>query len=745
MASVRRSTSLRHLLRRAGAALAVLVALGLSPVPQPAEGANSGIVTAQGGGFVVNGAPFRFVGTNAYFLVDAATDGSTAHTDQMMSVANALGFTVMRTWGFLDGPSAGAALQPSGGVYNEAAFQALDYVLAKADTAGVRLIVTLVNYWGDYGGMPQYVSWCAPGSSRDAFYTNATCQQLYKNYVSHMLNRVNTLNGRRYKDDPTVFAWELANEPRSGDRTGTILTQWVATMAAYIKSIDPAHMVTTGEEGFDTTSAGYTPISTYNNQGWLFDGGVGVSFTANTADPNIDFASIHLYPDAWNFGTTAGSNWVADHIKIARQLGKPLVLGEFGYVNSPASVYEGWLKTFEAEQGDGALIWQIICQVCGAYSGVSTAYPPITAVSDLMKNYAGLANAASGGSGGGGGGEAPTFTIGTTSATPSSVAAGQSVSVATSLTAGSAASGIVVDLDVLDSSGAQVARGSFTAQTFAANQTSPYSWTWAVPSTQAAGTYTVKVSVSDSTRATTYAVANAAATLTVTAPAPTAAFTIGSTTATPNPATRGGTVAVTTNVTSAAAASGIIVDLELFNAAGTRVGQQVLSGQSFTAGQSRSFTWNWLVPAGEATGTHTVKVGVFSTNWSKLYAWANQAATFAVDTPVALSFTAGTTTATPNPVSRGQRLSVTTSATASAAASGIIVDVEVFNGSGARVGQQVLSGQSFTAGQSRSFTWKWKVPTSLATGTYTVKVGIFSGNWATLYQWNNQAATVSIQ
>ncbi|MDI5787504.1 cellulase family glycosylhydrolase [Bacillus licheniformis] len=66
-----------------------------------------------------------------------------------------------------------------------------------------------------------------------------------------MLNRVNTYNGVKYKDDPAIMAWELANEPRvQSDRTGNTLVEWADEMSEFIKSIDQNHLVAVGDEGF---------------------------------------------------------------------------------------------------------------------------------------------------------------------------------------------------------------------------------------------------------------------------------------------------------------------------------------------------------------------------------------------------------------------------------------------------------------------------------------------------------------
>lgn len=51
------------------------------------------------------------------------------------------------------------------------------------------------------------------------------CRDAFKNYVKAILTRRNSITGVLYKDDPTIMAWDLANEPWVlGDDSGQILT-----------------------------------------------------------------------------------------------------------------------------------------------------------------------------------------------------------------------------------------------------------------------------------------------------------------------------------------------------------------------------------------------------------------------------------------------------------------------------------------------------------------------------------------
>ena len=83
------------------------------------------------------------------------------------------------------------------------------------------------------------------GKSYTLFYTDATMQQYYKDWLYKIVTRTNSITGVKYTDDPTIMAYELANEPRVGDnyernnnlKPGQIVCDWVYLMSSYIKCV----------------------------------------------------------------------------------------------------------------------------------------------------------------------------------------------------------------------------------------------------------------------------------------------------------------------------------------------------------------------------------------------------------------------------------------------------------------------------------------------------------------------------
>lgn len=67
------------------------------------------------------------------------------------------------------------------------------------------------DYWLS---LDRYVNWSSTATGKNDFYTDWECRQIYKRHIEHYVNRRNTYNGRLYKEDPTIFYWNLINEPR---------------------------------------------------------------------------------------------------------------------------------------------------------------------------------------------------------------------------------------------------------------------------------------------------------------------------------------------------------------------------------------------------------------------------------------------------------------------------------------------------------------------------------------------------
>ncbi len=307
---------LRHLLGPA-----VSAAVGLLCCLPPAEATPTEFVRRAGTRFILDENSFHFVGSNTYYLMvySVARDNLRPKVDEVLQEVSARGVKVVRTWAFNDGQGWNA-LQTSPGVYDEAVFQGLDYLLYKAQQLGLKLVLVLVNNWSEYGGMDQYVRWCNL-QYHDQFYTEPCPRTYYRNHIAAVIGRVNTFNGRLYRDDPTIFAWELANESRCpSDTSGDTLRNWLIEMSTYVRSLDANHLVTTGIEGFYDEDFGP----------WYMNGSEGVDFIRDHDFATVDYATAHSLPDDWGFDFATTMALVERQMgDAAHILGKPFVLEEF--------------------------------------------------------------------------------------------------------------------------------------------------------------------------------------------------------------------------------------------------------------------------------------------------------------------------------------------------------------------------------------------------------------------------------
>ncbi|CAI0423737.1 unnamed protein product [Linum tenue] len=301
-------------------------------------------------------------------MVLAADQSTRPKVSQLFQQASSVGLTVCRTWAFNDGQW--RALQKSPGVYDEDVFKALDFVVSEAKKYKIRLILSLSNNWDAYGGKAQYVKWGKEAG------LNLTSDDDFFSHPATVLNRVNTITNVTYKEDPTIFAWELMNEPRcTSDPSGDKLQSWIQEMAVYVKSMDPKHLVEIGLEGFYGPStpdkAQFNP-NTYATQ-------VGTDFIRNHMVLGVDFASVHMYADSWISQTITDAHvqftksWMESHIDDAEKyLGMPVVFTEFGVSvkdqgynstfrdNLYSTVYKTLLNsTKRGGSGAGSLMWQL--------------------------------------------------------------------------------------------------------------------------------------------------------------------------------------------------------------------------------------------------------------------------------------------------------------------------------------------------------------------------------------------------
>jgi mannan endo-1,4-beta-mannosidase len=327
--------------------------------------------TQRGGRFFVNNKPFRFVGANVAVMY---RDEDRERMPETMRKAAELGIKVVRVWAFGEGgpndvkPIADFNDWPrhhsfrfAPGQWNEEAFVHLDKVIAEAAKNNIYVQLCLTNWWRDTGGVTQYLRWAGINDAADdsfrfginnekafLFYTNPETRRLYREHIEKLATRRNTVTGVMYRDDPAIFGWELMNEAQVITGRWAERRAWFAEMSAYLKSLDPNHMIAPGAWGYRSSA---------ERREWL----------ADHALPTIDYADVHNYPrddhDSFIDSPASLKSFIENRAAAAFSLGKPLVMGEFGMsTDGHTDVMQAdWYRAFfdgNAQAGaGGAMFW----------------------------------------------------------------------------------------------------------------------------------------------------------------------------------------------------------------------------------------------------------------------------------------------------------------------------------------------------------------------------------------------------
>ena len=329
---------------------------------------NTGFVKAEGTRLTLNGLPYEFGGTNAFY---AALDYimSEAELKYMLREQARAGTSVIRVFSSFFDSVPPPSMMPEYGVFSESALRRLDLVLVEAAKRNIRVIIVLSNYWNFLGGMQKFVDVAYPsmGLPLETFYIDPYIREQWKGFVSVVLGRRNSITGVAYRDDPTIFSYELANEPRTskgwdkarGRLPGATICDWVAEMSAFVRSQDGNHLLTIGDEGMRAD----VPARPGDSRAWINDGTEGVDWLCNLQ--YADVATVHLYPDAWAFSPAEyqwlGPNYLQDRRDLAWARGKPIILEEYGmrrgWMDS-REAYFGWVQSLVSSLGfAGSLVW----------------------------------------------------------------------------------------------------------------------------------------------------------------------------------------------------------------------------------------------------------------------------------------------------------------------------------------------------------------------------------------------------
>jgi mannan endo-1,4-beta-mannosidase len=312
--------------------------------------AKPAFITRNGTALQRDGKPYRFAGANIWYGAYLGADTSYGNRPRLVRELDRLqklGITNLRILASAEEGRLKNSIKPgfrTADALNDALLTGLDFCMAEVAKRGMTAVLYLTNFWEWSGGMMTYLDyasgsfidmgdpahpWPAFADRNSDFYRSSKAVGMYHAYVRQLVSRTNSVTGVAYRNDPAIMAWQLCNEPRPGGSDAVIAKSlpdyyaWIESTAKLIRSIDGNHLVSLGHEG---------TIAANGREDVFID-----------AHQHIDYVTAHIWPLNWGWvngkdlpGTwEAGSRKVQDyldtHVRLAKRIGKPLIIEEFGF------------------------------------------------------------------------------------------------------------------------------------------------------------------------------------------------------------------------------------------------------------------------------------------------------------------------------------------------------------------------------------------------------------------------------
>jgi len=159
------------------------------------------------------------------------------------------------------------------GIYNENELKHLDHFMDVASQNGIYVILPFEHGLGMAQPSAQGEDAFANPGGVEGLIHQPALRDGFKNHMAELITRVNTVNSRKYSDDPTILSWmviiEIVGAPFNYPQgfpnvTAVEIANWLQENAAYIKTLDANHLVSinTGApiDAFDSLQQDWSQI-----------------------------------------------------------------------------------------------------------------------------------------------------------------------------------------------------------------------------------------------------------------------------------------------------------------------------------------------------------------------------------------------------------------------------------------------------------------------------------------------------